>query len=65
MTKGKYTKAKAKANRKWDEANKERKQYINQRSVAKSFIRKKATLEDLEALKELIKEKETKLAKKD
>ena len=65
MTKGKYTKAKAKANRKWDESNKERKQYINQRSVAKSFIRKKATLEDLEALKELIKEKETKLAKKD
>lgn len=64
MTKGKYTKAKARANRKWDEANKERKQYINQRSVAKSFIRKKATLEDLEVLKKLIKDKEMVLTKK-
>lgn len=45
------------ANKKWDEANKERKAYINKRSTARSFIRNKATLEDLDELTYLIQER--------
>lgn len=39
------------------EKNKERSNYINDRSKAKSFILKKATKEDLEELEEMIKER--------
>ncbi|WP_276414265.1 hypothetical protein [Lactococcus petauri] len=50
-----------KANEKWNEKNKERRTYLSARSSARSFIRNKATLEDLEELKQLIKERENML----
>lgn len=40
--------SKKRANKKWDEKNKERKLYINKRSTAKSFILNLATKDDLE-----------------
>ena len=43
------------ANKRWREKNKEKDNYIRLRSSAKSFIRNKATLEDLQELEELIK----------
>lgn len=42
----KLTEAKAKANKKWNQNNKERVQYINKRSATKSFILNLATEED-------------------
>ena len=50
-----------KANEKWNEKNKERRTYLSARSSARSFIRNKATMEDLEELKQLIKERENML----
>ncbi|WP_270448951.1 hypothetical protein [Lactobacillus delbrueckii] len=49
--------ARKRANKKWDEANKERKAYITKRSAAKSFILKLATAEDLELMEEYIAER--------
>lgn len=46
------------ANLKWEEKNKERSTYLKARTSARSFIRTKATLEDIEELKQLIKERE-------
>ncbi|APX73101.1 hypothetical protein M5C72_08400 [Companilactobacillus allii] len=57
----KLTEARIKANKKWDEDNKERKQYLNTRSVARNFIKKRATLDDINELKELIKIREEEL----
>lgn len=45
-------------NKKWAEKNKAHKSYLSSRSSARSFIRNKATKEDLEELKELISERE-------
>lgn len=49
--------ARKRANKKWDEANKERKAYTNKRSTAKNFILKLATAEDLELMEEYIAER--------
>lgn len=49
----KYSEAIKKANKAWDEANKERKRYLTYRSTAKSFS-KIATKEDAETLIELL-----------
>jgi hypothetical protein len=38
----------------WEEKNREHSSYLKSRSSARSFIKNKATLEDLEELKELI-----------
>lgn len=46
------------ANKKWQEKNRERAKYLSNRSVARSFIKNKATIEDLEELKKLIEERE-------
>lgn len=54
MTKSNQTEA----NKKWYDKNKEYAKYLNKRSHARSFIKKFATLEDLEELKGLIKERE-------
>lgn len=51
----------AKYNKAWENKNKEYSSYLKSRSSARSFIRKKATLEDLEELKTLIKEREENL----
>ena len=45
-------------NKRWASKNKEHKRYLSYRSTTRTFIRKYAKEEDLEELKELIKEKE-------
>ncbi|MDB2085832.1 hypothetical protein [Clostridium paraputrificum] len=42
------------ANKRWQEKNKEKAKYLSDRSRSRSFIRNKATLEDIEELEELI-----------
>ena len=49
--------AQLKANQNWIENNRERSNYMRSKSSAKSFIRNKATLKDLENLEILIKER--------
>ncbi|MDD7363144.1 MAG: hypothetical protein SPI65_03015 [Peptoniphilus sp.] len=44
--------------RRWVEKNRKHKQYLLQRSTARSFIRNRATSEDVKELKEMIDEKE-------
>lgn len=51
------TEAQKRAKQKYIENNRERTNYINDRSKAKNFILKKATKEDLRELEELIKER--------
>ena len=51
------TEAQKRAKQKYIENNRERTNYINDRSKAKNFILKKATKEDLKELEELIKER--------
>lgn len=46
--------AQTEANKKWQEKNKERAKYLSDRSRARSFIKNKALLEDLEELEKLI-----------
>lgn len=46
--------AQLKANKEWQNKNKEHANYLKSRSAARSFIKKKATLEDLEELEKLI-----------
>lgn len=53
----KTSKAKLKANKKWDEKNKDRKNYINMRSKAKNFILKMADKEDLDKLEGYLQER--------
>lgn len=43
-----------KASKKWNEKNREHRSYLTSRSSARSFIRNKATLDDLKELEELI-----------
>lgn len=50
--------AQTEANKKWQEKNKAHSNYLKDRSKARSFIKNKATLEDLEELRQLIKERE-------
>ncbi len=57
----KYTEAKAKANKKWNQNNKERVQYINKRSVTKSFILNLATEEDLKNIESYIIERKKRI----
>lgn len=49
------------ADKKWAEKNKEHKSYLKYRSTARSFIKNKATLEDLDELENLIKDKKNTL----
>lgn len=42
------------ANQKWEKNNREYASYLKSRSSARSFIRNKATIEDLEELEQLI-----------
>ena len=57
----KLTEAKAKVNKKWNQTNKERVQYINTSSDTKSFILNLATEEDLKNIETYIAERKTKL----
>lgn len=49
------------ANKRWQEKNKEYNRYLKARSTARSFIRNKAKLEDLEELDQLIEERRKQL----
>jgi hypothetical protein len=53
----KLTDAQVRAKKNWDDKNREHSSYLKSRSSAKSFIRNKATLEDLEELEKLIEER--------
>lgn len=56
-----YTDAKKRANKKWDEQNKDRKRYIVKRSTARGFIRDYATDDDLAELLALISDRHKQL----
>lgn len=56
MKKTKMTDAQIKAQKKYDELNREKRNYTKQRSTARTFIRK-SNLEDLLELKLMIKNK--------
>lgn len=56
----KVSESKRKANDKWDKKNKERKQYINRRSVARNFI-KNMEDEDIPEFKKLMEERVSKI----
>lgn len=56
----KVAESKRKANDKWDKKNKERKQYINRRSVARNFI-KNMEDEDVPEFKKLMEERASKI----
>ncbi|BEI63957.1 hypothetical protein PND37_14130 [Lactiplantibacillus plantarum] len=60
----KLSEARIKANKKWDEKNKERKKYIVKRSTAKGFIRDYATDDDLTELLTFISDRHNFLHKK-
>lgn len=49
--------AQTKATKKWNENNREHRNYLSKRSSARSFIRNHATMNDLNELEEIIKEK--------
>lgn len=45
------------ANKKWQEQNREKTRYLRNRSTTRNFIKKQATLEDIDEIEELIKER--------
>lgn len=51
------------ATNRWRAKNKEHTQYLNTRSTARSFIRNRATAEDLDELEALIAERRNELMK--
>jgi len=53
MTK-KVSDSKVRANKKWDDENRDRKRYINSRSAANGFVKNRADLQDLFGLRNLI-----------
>jgi len=55
------TKKQQEYNKRWARKNKHHKRYLSYRSTTRTFIRRYAKPEDLEELKELIKEKEKSL----
>lgn len=50
------------ADKKWKDANRERRNYLSGRGAARSFIRNKATLENLDELIRLIEERKESIA---
>ena len=54
----KLSEAKLRSNKKWDDNNRERKRYINKRSIARNFI-KTMEREDIPEFEELLKERKT------
>lgn len=63
MVENKTSEAQLRANKKWKEEHKQHNQYINLRSNAQSFIRNRATIDDLDELVQLIAERRDQLAK--
>ena len=50
------------ANKRWQEENRERARYLRNRSTARSFLKKQATLEDIEEMEQLIAERKKSLS---
>ena len=42
------------ANKKWQDKNREKARYLRNRSTARNFVKKQATLDDIKELEELI-----------
>lgn len=61
----KLPESRVKANEKWNENNKERMRYLRSRSSAKSFINNRATIDDIEELRELLNARENNLRNDD
>lgn len=61
MSERQYSISQKKADDKWRKENKEHANYLRARSAARSFIRNKATKEDLEELEQLIAERRKEL----
>lgn len=57
----KLTEARIKANKKWDNKNRERTRYLNARSAARGFIKNKSTLDDIKELRTLLDDREKEL----
>lgn len=57
------TDAQKRANEKWHKNHRDRANYIAMRSSARSFIRKKSTLDDLKELQEIIENRRQELVK--
>jgi hypothetical protein len=53
--------AQTEANKRWQSQNKEKSNYLKSRSTARSFIKNKATKEDIEELETLIAERKKEL----
>lgn len=51
------------ANKKWQEQNREKARYLRNRSTARNFIKKQATIEDIKELEELIDNRKKELNK--
>ena len=51
------------ANKRWNERNREHRNYLTKRSTSRGFIRNHATQEDLRELQELIQERFEKILK--
>lgn len=49
------------ANKRWQEQNRDKARYLRNRSTARSFVKKQATLEDIEELEQLIEERRKEL----
>lgn len=58
----KLTEAQLRAKKNWDEKNREYSSYLKSRSSARSFIKNRATLEDLSELLKLIQERKEQLS---
>ena len=61
MEDNKVSKAQRKATKNWEQENKDHANYLKSRSAARSFIRNRATLEDLAELELLINAKRLEL----
>lgn len=61
---GKTSESQKRASRKWDDAHRDKKRYIREKSAAKNFIIKKASQEDLIFLADLISDKLLEFLKK-
>lgn len=49
------------ANKKWQEKNREHARYLRNRSTTRSFLRKQATLEDIQEMESLISDRKRNL----
>lgn len=61
----KFTYARIKANEKKDENNQDHSSYLNARSAARSFIKKRANLDDISELRSLLDSRENNLKNDD